>query len=245
MLTNFPNIKSWEVKILRVYRALNPACWHPMPVTWTITLASPFTMLGCSNIHCLKFFQHNFKRTPHTAVLIAYWHCTVCYWQAKTMLYVSTSTDTPRKWVWTVAETCSNNIFINYCKIDMSRTCLFESTARKISEGIWSLVNQLYIPDVHYAHNISPTTDIAKCNYIKTVYVWCISLPGFQICPSFATPENLLGKFVSHKKLPKRLLVQLQVQGQMKFQVVTAVRTNIRYWLWRGLGSVVVNGLRC
>jgi hypothetical protein len=163
------------------------------------------------------------------------------------MLCVSTRTDTPRKWVWTVAETCSSNIFINYCKIDMWRTCLFESTARKISEGIWSLVNQLYIPDVHYAHNISPTTDIVKCNYIKTVYVWCISLPGFQICPSFATLENLPGKFVSHKKLPKRLLVQLQieVQSQMKFQVVTAVRTNIRYWFDGAWGSVVVKGLRC
>lgn len=59
---------------------------------------------------------------------------------------------------------------------------------------IWSLVNQLCIPDVHYAHNISPTSDIAKCNYVNTTYVPCISLPGFQIRPWCATLENLREK---------------------------------------------------
>jgi hypothetical protein len=54
MSTNHPNMKSWKVKILRVYRALNPACWHSVPISWTITLASPFTMLGCSSFHQLS-----------------------------------------------------------------------------------------------------------------------------------------------------------------------------------------------
>jgi len=68
---------------------------------------------------------------------------------------------------------------------------------------------QLCITDVHYAHNIKPTSDIAKCSYIKTVRLWCISLPGFQIRPAIATLQNLRRIFVSHSRLSKRLLVQV------------------------------------
>ena len=90
------------------------------------------------------------------------------------MLYVSKSTDTPSKWVWTVAETCSSNIFRNYCNKSVKKRVYLNQLHERCV--IRSLVNQLCIPDVHYAHNISPISDIAKCNYINTLFYVLLTL---------------------------------------------------------------------